>query len=84
MLTVSASFYLENPQPRLLEIELMADKASLDDLRGLRTWSTANRLWRLDGAELLAQHGLTWSGLMYSLPSLTAHAAPVSSAASSA
>ena len=62
MLTVSASFYLENPQPRLLEIELMADKASLDDLRGLRTWSTANRLWRLDGAELLAQHGLTWSG----------------------
>ncbi len=40
----------------------MSDGTSLDDLRGLRTWSTAIRLWRLDGAEILAEHGLTWSG----------------------
>ncbi len=40
----------------------MSDTTSLDGLRGLRTWSTAIRLWRLDGAEILAQHGLTWSG----------------------
>ncbi len=40
----------------------MSNSTSLDDLRGLRTWSTAIRLWRLDGAEILADYGLTWSG----------------------
>ncbi len=39
----------------------MSDGTSLDDLRGLRTWATAIRLWRLDGAEILAEHELTWS-----------------------
>lgn len=40
----------------------MSQKPSTEDLRGLRTWSTAIRLWRLDGAEILAENELTWSG----------------------
>jgi DNA-binding MarR family transcriptional regulator len=42
----------------------MSDNTFLDDLHGLRTWSTAIRLWRLDGAEILSQYGLTWSGFL--------------------
>jgi DNA-binding MarR family transcriptional regulator len=40
----------------------MVSEKTLDDLPGLRLWATAIRRWRLDGAEVLAQHGLTWSG----------------------
>jgi len=40
----------------------MPPKPALDDLRALRIWSTGTRLWRLDGAEALAENELTWSG----------------------
>lgn len=41
----------------------MADqRGTPPGLRGLRTWAAAIRHWRVEGAETLASHGLTWSG----------------------
>jgi len=40
----------------------MSKKATLKDLRGLRKWAMAIRMWQNDSAEILADYALTSSG----------------------
>ena len=40
----------------------MPKRPTLNDLKGLRTWALAIQRWQNDGAQTLAQHGLSWGG----------------------
>jgi DNA-binding MarR family transcriptional regulator len=40
----------------------MPKRPTLKDLKGLRSWALAIQRWQNDGAQTLAQHGLSWGG----------------------